>query len=98
MFAIPNGGLRDKITAARLKAEGVREGVSDIFLPVARGHWHGLFIEMKKRAIRDQREGRPTPAQVQFINNVRAEGFGASVCVGWEKAAQVLIQYLEWRS
>ena len=42
MHAIPNGGHRNKITAARLKAEGVRAGVPDICLPVARGGWHGL--------------------------------------------------------
>lgn len=48
MFAIPNGGKRDKITAANLKAEGVKPGVPDIFLPIPKGPWHGLFIEMKK--------------------------------------------------
>ena len=32
--AIPNGGLRDKITAAKLKAEGAKAGVADTFLPV----------------------------------------------------------------
>ncbi len=52
LFSIPNGGLRDKITASRLKAAGVRAGVPDIFWPVAIndewGHfYHGLFIEMK---------------------------------------------------
>jgi hypothetical protein len=91
LFAIPNGGLRSKITAANLKAEGVRSGVLDIFLPVARGPWHGLFIEMKKQG------GRATPEQLTFIDDVRAQGFGASICVGWEKASQVLLQYLDWR-
>ena len=33
MHAIPNGGKRDGITAARLKAEGVKAGVLDTFLP-----------------------------------------------------------------
>ena len=32
--AIPNGGMRDKITAAKLMAEGAKAGVADTFLPV----------------------------------------------------------------
>ena len=92
MFAIPNGGLRNKITAANLKAEGVRSGVPDIFLPVSRGPWHGLFIEMKKQG------GRVEPDQEKYMVAVRTQGYGASVCVGWQKAVQVLIQYLEWRN
>lgn len=34
--AIPNGGARDKVTAGKLKAEGVKPGVFDTFLPVPR--------------------------------------------------------------
>ena len=47
MFAIPNGGHRHIGVARKLKAEGVKPGVPDIFLPVARNKFHGLFIEMK---------------------------------------------------
>ena len=47
LFAVPNGGLRSKTEAARLKAAGVKAGVPDIMLAVARCGFHGLFIEMK---------------------------------------------------
>jgi hypothetical protein len=91
MFAIPNGGERNKIVAANLKAEGVRAGVPDIFLPVPRGKWHGLFIEMKK-------EGGPTnPRQKEFIKALQMQGYGACVCVGWLAATEALVGYLEWR-
>jgi len=46
--AIPNGGFRDKITAGKLKAEGVKSGVSDMFLPVKCDAYSGLYIELKK--------------------------------------------------
>jgi hypothetical protein len=36
MFAIPNGGLRHKAEANKLKSEGVKAGVPDIMLPIAR--------------------------------------------------------------
>ena len=58
LFAIPNGGHRHPVVAARLKAEGVRAGVPDICLPVARKGYHGLFVELKFG------RNKPTPAQV----------------------------------
>ena len=47
VFAIPNGGHRHKAVAAKLKAEGVRAGTPDLFVPVARHGYYGLFIELK---------------------------------------------------
>lgn len=55
LYHIPNGGLRSKTEAARFKAAGVKAGVPDICLPVARGEYHGLYIELKdSRAARYQ--------------------------------------------
>lgn len=47
LFAIPNGGARNIIVAAKLKAEGVISGVWDMFLAVPKGNYGGLFIEIK---------------------------------------------------
>jgi len=47
MYAVPNGGHRNKATAARLKAEGVKRGVADIHLPIQRGGFCGLWAECK---------------------------------------------------
>lgn len=88
MHAIPNGGLRDRITAAKLKAEGVKSGVSDVFLPVKRGVWSGLYIEMKKPG------GKPTKEQLDFGTFVLSQGFGFVVCDHWEKARDVIINYM----
>ena len=49
MFAIPNGGARDAITGAILKAEGVKPGVPDVFLPVASGPFHASSSSSKAR-------------------------------------------------
>ena len=89
MHAIPNGGLRDRITAAKLKAEGVKSGVSDVFLPVKRGAWSGLYIEMKKPG------GKPTKEQLEFGQFALSQGFGFIVCDHWEKARDVIINYME---
>ena len=44
IFAVPNGGRRDKETGSRLKAEGVLAGVADIIILSSVGT---IFIEMK---------------------------------------------------
>lgn len=88
LFHIPNGGRRDKREAARFKAMGVKPGVSDVFLPVARGGYHGLFIELKAPG------GRASNYQKKFINLIRNQGYRAEICFGWEQASQVILSYI----
>lgn len=47
LFAIPNGGKRNVVTALRMKREGVISGVPDLFLSIGRNGYHGFYIEMK---------------------------------------------------
>ena len=90
MHAIPNGGKRDKVTAARLKAEGVKPGVPDICLPVPRGDKHGLYIEMKRR-----RGGSVSADQLKWLDNLMRQGYECHVCRGCEEARQVILDYLK---
>lgn len=87
-FAIPNGGLRSKKTAARLKAEGVKAGVPDIFLPVSVGIWSGLFIEMKRT-----KGGRLTDEQRDFIDRLDPH-FIVVVAHGAQEAIEKIQDYL----
>ena len=91
LFAIPNGGMRDKITAAKLKAEGVKLGVPDMCLPVSRSIYHGLFIELKKL-----KGGVLSKEQEHWINWLNEQGYYAMVCRGWEEAREILIWYLRF--
>lgn len=88
MFAIPNGGERNKVVAAKLKVEGVKAGVLDIFLPVARGNFHGLFIEMKVKP------NKPTHEQKEFQAGVESQGYATLVCYSWSEAVAGLERYL----
>ena len=90
MFAIPNGGKRDPKTAAMLKAEGVRKGVPDVFLPVPWGGFAGLFIELKKRRV-----GRTSDSQDSMIADLSCMGYRAQVAYGWREAADIIKSYLE---
>lgn len=89
LYATPNGGFRHVSTAAKLKAEGAKAGVCDLFLPVPRGGYHGLYIEMKR-----QKGGRLSPEQKDFIEFVQSHGYRAEVCPGWIVARDVLVDYL----
>lgn len=74
-FAVPNGGKRSLITAVRLKAEGVRAGVLDVFVPKARGGSHGLWIEFKAGS------GSLTKEQIAEADRLVKDGF--TVLVAW---------------
>lgn len=88
MFAIPNGGLRDVRTATNLKAEGVKAGVPDIFLPWVI-QYAGLFIEMKVG------KNKPTKEQTNFIDYAMSAGYYCDVCYSWEEARDKIVNYLE---
>ena len=90
MYHIPNGGSRNAIEAARLKAQGVKAGIPDIFLPCARGSWHGLYIEMKRR-----KGGRVSDEQRDMIRLLIEQGYKAVVCYGWEEAKTVIVEYMK---
>ena len=95
--AIPNGGLRSKAQAGKLKAEGVKAGIPDTFLPVARRGFHGLYIEMKKPTMRPKRGGKGGVSDEQeiFMRAVEHGGYCCKVCYSWEEARNALTWYLE---
>jgi hypothetical protein len=95
LFAIPNGGLRSKATAGKMKAEGVRSGVPDLFLAFVQAEdwttehvWPGLWIEMKVG------RNKPTEAQLWWHEQLREQGYRVEVCYNWIEAWNTIMQYL----
>lgn len=88
LFAIPNGGSRNKAEAARLKAEGVSAGVPDLFMPIAKGKYHGLFIEMKVG------KNKTSFAQDEWIALLRRNGYAVAVCYGADAAIKTIDEYI----
>ena len=92
LFAIPNESFGSNkwaiIRMKYLKAEGLKPGVPDVFLPVPRGGFHGLFIEMKvgKR--------KPTEKQRWWIENLKKQGYKVEVCYSFQEARDLLLEYL----
>lgn len=89
LYHCPNGGSRNKIEAARLKAQGVKSGVPDLFLPAPVGKFHGLYIEMKRR-----KGGTLSLEQKEWISRLREQGYRVEVCKGFQEAADLIEEYL----
>lgn len=89
LLAIPNGGLRNIVVAKKLKAAGLKPGVPDIFLPVARKRSHGLWIELKDGT------NKPTPDQWRWIEALRKQRYLAVVCYSFDDAKNTLLAYLK---
>lgn len=96
LYHVPNGGARSKAEAARLKAAGVRAGVLDLALDVARGGYFGLRIELKATKAELGRAPTVSPEQSERIATLQADGYAACVCEGWEAAQAVLLEYVGW--
>ena len=88
LFAVPNGGDRHKIVAAKMKREGVKSGIPDYVLLWPTADFHGLAIELKSMT------GYASREQKVWIERLRANGYRAEVCRGADAAWQVLRDYL----
>ena len=88
LFHIPNERICSVQQGANLKRMGVKRGVPDLCMPVARGAYHGLFIEMKTES------GTATSDQKWWGDQLKAQGYMWAVCKGWESAVKLLEIYL----
>ena len=88
LFHPPNGGWRHPATARRLKRMGTKPGVLDVCLPVARGGYIGLWIEMKYGS------NKPTKTQREWIEMLTDAGHRVEVCYSSIEAKSVILEYL----
>lgn len=87
---IPNGGSRDAREAHNLRLEGVKAGVPDICLPVPRGGYGALYIELKRT-----KRGRLSDSQRGWIEALNRAGNRAVVCKGFDEARAAILDYLK---
>ena len=84
---IPNEGKRSLSYAARMKRMGLRSGFPDLFVPLARGGYHGLFIEMKYG------KNKTTKKQKEWLELLSAEGYACAVCYNADEAIKTIEGY-----
>lgn len=80
IFAIPNGGFRSKLTAAKLKVEGVSAGVPDLYVPAKK-----LWIEMKR-----VKGGVVDEPQKDWHAYLKSIGDHVIVCHGFDEAKRMI--------
>ena len=78
--------------AVKMRRMGMTKGVVDVFLPVVRNGYAGLYIEMKRR---NGVKSNLSEAQSEFIDFAREQGYRAEWCKGWEMARDMILNYLE---
>lgn len=88
LMHIANEGTRSAARGRLMKSQGVRAGVSDLFLSVPRGGFCGLWIEMKRKG------GRVSPEQTAFLEHMKAMGYDGAVCRGADEAMVKIHSYI----
>ena len=89
LYHCPNGGRRDVIEAYNLKRQGTKAGVPDICLPVARGQFHGLYLELKAVG------GRVQDSQREWLDALSQQGYKAVLAFGFDEARAAIEDYLK---
>ncbi|MFJ3487749.1 VRR-NUC domain-containing protein [Pseudomonas sp. NPDC090202] len=92
IYHVPNGGHRHKATAAKLKEQGVKAGVPDLVLPMARGGYFGLYVEFKATPPND---AAVSTSQHGYIQRLTEQGYLAIVCRGHFDAMENIRAYLK---
>lgn len=88
MMHVPNGGARSKGEAGKLKAMGVRRGVSDVTCPFASGAFKGFACELKAP------KGRCTPEQTDYLDKAKSDGWLTGVCFSLDEFVVMAQSYL----
>ena len=97
LLAIPNAAKRSYALAARMRKEGLRAGVPDLFLAVAHtwttaglesAHIPGLWIEMKRKP------NKPSPEQAVVLLYLRQHGYHAVIAWSADEAIRAIKGYL----
>ena len=88
LFAVPNGARRDRVTGAKLKAEGVLAGVADLILLKSNRYYGALLIEMKTV------KGQQSETQRQWQTAITADGYKYVVCRSLEEFISEVTEYL----
>ena len=82
-----NGVKLTKTQAVIAKSQGMLSGVPDLFLPVTRGKYHGLYIEMKHGS------NTLTDNQERFLQNAANVGYAVVVCQSAQEAIKRIEDY-----
>jgi hypothetical protein len=88
IFATPNGFYSTPAQKSKMKQEGLKSGVWDIFVPIPSKGYHGMFLEMKYG------KNKLTDSQKSFGEAVSRRGYKCEVAYSGVEAYKIIIEYL----
>lgn len=88
IYHIANEGKRTRYTGDLLKRMGMRTGFPDLCVPVAKGKYHGFYIEMKSAS------GKPTKDQISWLKCLKTNGYATAICYGASEAIELIDKYM----
>lgn len=89
--------LTSQASGYKAKLAGLKKGYPDLFLPVARHSYHGLFIELKRDANEalQIKRGSLTREQKWWLSELERQGYLAKVCFGFKNTIETIKNYLK---
>ncbi len=84
------GGIKGGASRRSASVAGLKNGVPDICLPVARTGFHGLYVELKKR-----HGGKVSPEQEEWLRKLQEQGYKAVIAKGADEAIEIILDYME---
>lgn len=88
LWSCPNGGARNKITAAIMKRTGQRSGVADLQLAIVRPSAPALFLELKVG------KNKLSDAQRNFLDKMKAQGYAVAVAYDFNAARAAIVSHI----
>jgi len=108
IWAIPNGGSRNKIEASNLKKDGVLAGVPDLFVAMPSKDCGGHTVRQGSPVTcacdyffglfieMKSEHGKLSEAQIDVANKLSEAGYKCEACYSSEEAINVIDDYLRW--
>ena len=91
-YHTPNGGHRSKSEGGRLKGQGVKAGVPDVCIAIAKGGYFGLYVEFKATPPHDS---AVSSSQYDWLINLEKNGYKSVVCKGLDSLIAEVEAYLK---
>lgn len=91
-FHVVNENMMPVQGRAKARKKGLKKGVSDIIILLARGRYSGLIIELKRKV---KSKSKVSIEQENFLYEVNEQGFYCAVCYGLDEAKRCVQDYLK---
>jgi len=88
-YVFEGDSTKRAIIGKRMKDMGYCVGIPDVFIPVARKFYHGLYVEFKAES------NRLTQSQTIIIDKLMRENYYCAVCYSVESFMKTVNRYFE---